>query len=360
MDPQGLIGPVTTRTLRIDQFDTFILNNIPYGAVQPEHVDWGAIEYDGPAADGITGSKPLLQWHFGGIPYPISKAIRIYYTYVRAWDGSNARITASILLGFQGELTRFVLPQAIPFVENPTQTFRTRRDNLGPYGGYSTQVWASDPGVLASEADALVTRSVEYDAANLTMFNTLLQDELGQPRFDLLLRSPIPIDFDGPAQTSDSHRIFEYTSATLFNAPDRYAQVLLWYFAGKPWRLTKAMRIPLDALLGQSVFQQSVVLQAGDPGHLISAQMRFGQLGAEAEARKAAEERRAKAKAAHLRANQVRATAAMGGASETAVADAQAEARKLAEEEASGVTDVRPGGEALFIGFTGPDPGSGA
>jgi hypothetical protein len=50
----------------------------------------------------------------------------------------------------------------------------------------------------------------------------------------------------------------------------------------------------------------------------------------------------------------------MGGASETAVADAQAEARKLAEEEASGVTDVRPGGEALFIGFTGPDPGSGA
>src|ERR1051326_6715596 len=171
MDPQRLFGPITTRSVRIDQFDTFILSNIPYAEVPPENVNWGAVEYDGPNSLGIDGAKPVLQWHFGGVPYPISKAIRINYTYIRRWDGSNDRINTSIYLGFQDALDQYVLPQAIPFVAEPSATFVQRFDDLGPYGGFSTHSWASDAGILASEAPAVVQRSVVYDAVYQATFD---------------------------------------------------------------------------------------------------------------------------------------------------------------------------------------------
>src|SRR5713101_5296476 len=148
MDPQRLFGPVITRSHVIGDFDTFILHNVPYAEVRPRSVQWGAVLYDGPEATGIGRAKPALQWHFGGVPYPVSKAIRIPYTYGRTWDGSNAEVTASIYLGFQDNLTDLIVPQPIPFVTNPSATYINRVGVLGPFGDFSTQVWASDPALL--------------------------------------------------------------------------------------------------------------------------------------------------------------------------------------------------------------------
>jgi len=330
MDPQRLFGPIATRRLRIDQFDTFILNNIPYAEVPPQNVNWGAIEYDGPGALGIDGGKPVLQWHFGGVAYPISRAIRINYTYVRTWDGSNAVITTAIYLGFQDDLEHYIVPQATPFVARPTPTFQHRVGDLGSYGGFSTHSWASDAGILASEAQALVTRSVAYDAINRTMFESLLQDELGDIA-SLITAQPVPVDFDGPAQDYDSHRPFEYTFATLQNDPERYSQLLFWYFGGQVFRLTKAMRIPLDAALDPDLVRESVVLQALDgSGKQVSAHTRYGQLAKEAQGRQT-----------FLTYKVTPPTATGGGTS------------------ASPPPTPVAGGNALFIGYSGPDPGGG-
>src|SRR5438876_6021652 len=105
MDPQSLVGPVSTRAHVISNFDAFILHNVPYGEVRQRDIQWGAVQYDGPDAPGITGAKPVMYWHFGGVPSPISKAVRILYTFVQFWDGSNETITASILLGFHDRLS---------------------------------------------------------------------------------------------------------------------------------------------------------------------------------------------------------------------------------------------------------------
>src|SRR5262249_23052569 len=83
-------------------------------------------------------------------------------------------------------------------------------------------------------------------------FDMLVEAELGRPASDLngsydhCIGTPQRIDFDGPAQDYDSHIPFPYTPATLFNEPEKYAQVLIWYFAGRPRRVTKALRIPLQ------------------------------------------------------------------------------------------------------------------
>jgi len=266
MDPQGLFGPVATRTHQIDNFDTFILNNVPYGEVRLRDLQLGVVQYDGPGVAAINGSKPALQWHFGGVPYPITKAIRIPYTYIRTFDGSNTPSTEQIFIGFQQNLTDFILPQPIPYVASPTQTYRSRVSGLGPFGVLGGPVWASDAGVLASQCNDVVTRSVQHDPGDYNLLNTFIRQELGwdQAPFDALLNAPIAIDFDGPAQDSDSHHVFQYTFATLVNDPYRYGQLLFWYFGGKPYRVTKAVRIPLDFQFGFDAVQPSHVLQAVD------------------------------------------------------------------------------------------------
>jgi hypothetical protein len=353
MDPQELFGPVATRTHQIDNFDTFILNHVPYGQVQPSSLQWGALQYDGPGVTGYTGAKPALQWHFGGVPYPISRAIRIQYSYMRTFDGSNALTVDQIFLGFQDSLTDFVLPQPIPYVRAPTPTFRTRVQSLGPFGGFSNPVWASDSGVLASEASSLVTRSYLFDPTDPYRLNSFIREELSpsQPSFDALVINPIAIDFDGPAQDSNSHRVFPYTFETLRNDPYKYGQLLFWYFGGKPYRVTKAMRIPLDLINTPGATQPSRVLSAVRDANdtPITITQRLAQLvkAADAAAQKAAAVAPARA-----------ATASGPGIAAAGSSGTIATPSGSTTTQPAATPDPEPMGHALFIGYGGAgDPG---
>jgi hypothetical protein len=87
---------------------------------------------------------------------------------------------------------------------------------------------------------------------------------------DLALRAwteqkklPIVVHFDGPAQDNNSLNPFNYTPQTLFNDKEKYAQVLWWYFGGKAYRVTKAIRIPIP---GASAAQDEEALFIGFAG----------------------------------------------------------------------------------------------
>jgi hypothetical protein len=232
---QDLFGPIATRTNVIGDLDTFILSNVPYGIVHPGNIQWGAIEFDGPRAPGIDGAKPLMQWHFGGVPYPITKALRIYYTYLRTWDGSNATVTDSILLGSQEKLDDYGHVEPVPWVQNALSQPGAR-------------VLTSNIAILASVAGVIVRGAPRSQApSGVPSLHGIVQSELAQTGPDCLSfrGNPVAVDFDGPAQDSDSHNVFTYTVETLFNEPGKYAQLLFWYFAGRPHRVTKALRIPL-------------------------------------------------------------------------------------------------------------------
>jgi hypothetical protein len=82
-------------------------------------------------------------------------------------------------------------------------------------------------------------------------------------------RIPVIVAFDGPAQDNNSLNPFNYTPQTLFNDKEKYAQVLWWYFGGKAYRVTKAIRVPIrtdqtKSLVGEDV--QSLFIGFGGPG----------------------------------------------------------------------------------------------
>lgn len=244
MDPSLLVGPVATRLQVIGNFDTFILNNIPYAQVTSEHVSWGMLQYDGPDAPGVKGAKPALQWHFGGVPYPISKAIRIPYSWVRTWDGSDAIIGTSIFIGFQQHLEDLVLPQPIPWVLSPSDRFT---QNASLFGVLGSAFWGSDAAVLASEAAALVTRSIQNKSTSGDTLHGLVRAELDDDtRFHNLESRATPMDLDGLARDNDSQNVYRYMVADVLNDPGAYGRLLHWYFGGKAYSLTKAIRIWLD------------------------------------------------------------------------------------------------------------------
>jgi hypothetical protein len=85
---------------------------------------------------------------------------------------------------------------------------------------------------------------------------------------------PVIVSFDGPAQDANSLNPFNYTPQTLFNDKEKYAQVLWWYFGGKAFRVTKAMRIPIrtaqtSTLTGEDV--ESLFIGFAGPGGDASA-----------------------------------------------------------------------------------------
>jgi len=242
-----LFGPITSRWTRIGNFDSFILSNIPYAHVQPDALQWGAIDFDGPT---FVPNKPTLQWHFGGVPYPITRAVRVWYTYKRTWDASNELVTAAIYLGFQENVENHLAPRLAFPTQEDADAFRGRAANLGPHVGVPPRFLASPSAVLASQASSLISGAV---AANPPTLTELIRTEL---QVDQAFLNRLPnqeerflVDYDGPAQDNDSHNVFQYSLAQLFQEPDKYSQLLWWYFGGVPWRLTKALRIPLDAQL---------------------------------------------------------------------------------------------------------------
>jgi hypothetical protein len=65
---------------RIDNFHKLVIDELPYGTIDQNSLVQGLIEFDGPAQNPPNLKKPL-QWHFGGVPYEVCKAIRIQYAY---------------------------------------------------------------------------------------------------------------------------------------------------------------------------------------------------------------------------------------------------------------------------------------
>jgi hypothetical protein len=251
MDPfQNLFGTTTVRRQRISNFEGFILSHVPYGLVDPRtDIKKGLVQYDGPLAAGIGVTKPPLQWHFGGTPYPITKAMRIDYTY-SMWDGSAVAVNASIFIGFQGgfDSARVLRAPQLNIVQGTLAQIPRLVGNQKAAAVSQATAFG-----LRELVAARSTASIAGAPADFTTLDTLIRGEwVPDPLpkdppawFDDQLAQFIPMEFDGPAQNYDSHDPFAYTQATLFTDKPRYAELLWWYFAGKSQQVTKAIRIPI-------------------------------------------------------------------------------------------------------------------
>src|SRR5206468_1515452 len=64
--------------------------------------------------------------------------------------------------------------------------------------------------------------------------------------FDQNHGSECTVEYDGPAQQNASYDPFLLTRTTLFNNVELYNQLLHWYFGGKSYQITKAIRLTYD------------------------------------------------------------------------------------------------------------------
>jgi hypothetical protein len=359
---QGTNAPLTKRQF-INDLNAFILDHIPYAQVRLRDLQLGLISFDGRQTGQDREQKPILVWHFGGLPYPIAKAASIEYNYVRTWDGSGQSVHATIVLGFQEDVEHVQLPtqprahlgprrtsfsdhiaSQDTFIKQLTETVAGLTNTvpaavvsgapafsdldsfvnaqiLAPRSAVARVATPVDGSAVAGHLVALGARAAfaepqqetpQPDAGQNSQqageaesgepTKDIVQSESGQTPdrsgqtdtgapstgvvtsnggdgaaqrdamlLDYLSRiavgieqlsgtrqavpigltsfqtEPFNVEFEGPAKDADSHHVFPYTLETLFNDQALFNQILWWYFAGKPMRITKAMRIPLGS-----------------------------------------------------------------------------------------------------------------
>lgn len=258
---------VTTRYQLIADLQDFILDNIPYAKVEAKDLQLGLIE--GYTSSSKDGRKPL-QWHFGGVPYAVDPGIKIEYVYKKGYDGSvNTLDYGSILTGtyLDGEPAGLGSKQQAP--NSPTQTTsdgggssrqieQQTRSKTRPPQPIKDFLSMSHPGLHPTQGVmALLSQNAANAVTQLalspTSFTVLAVNVAG---LSPLLHALVPtgesldgqwlsVEYDGPGKDNDSMNPFPYNRATLFNVPEKYGQLLHWYFGGKAYQLTKAIRVPV-------------------------------------------------------------------------------------------------------------------
>jgi hypothetical protein len=259
------LNRVTSLTQKILDFDAFILANIPYGQVDRKYLSQGLIEVDGPdEANGIY--REPLRWYFGGIPYKIDRALRVQYSYTAPFpiEIAQSQVTASLFIGYQRSTNN-----SIGDGYNNTPKLPGSLLNLQRTSNSDSQelLWN-----VISEIYKYASRragAVPSSAETIVDFDTLIarkwpdddrpkfiQDFLnarsartgtGQSSQDeSLTLGPLLIEYDGPARDNNSNNPFLYSQATLSNAPEKYRTLLQWFFGGRHYSISKAIRIEID------------------------------------------------------------------------------------------------------------------
>ncbi len=268
---------------RIDNFHKLVIDELPYGTIDQNSLVQGLIEFDGPAQTPPNLKKPL-QWHFGGIPYEVCKAIRIRYAYQKYVDNSYINASGSLFIGYElGTPYATALDTAIKAAEAVPDAARVatlrKAVPLKPPGkavpATTTALLEELKADFVNSPDRVTALAKYVDAANFDAFlfdnmpfqqgpetpwqpstqlgsgRTRLSDKLADETTDGL--PGIRIEYDGPARTYDSKKPFPYTTDTLFNEPTgMYDRLLWWYFGGKAFRITKAMRLGLKDAQGNN------------------------------------------------------------------------------------------------------------
>jgi hypothetical protein len=256
---------------RISSFHKFIVDQLPYGKIDQNALVQGLVEFDGPEQEP-ENSKPPLQWHFGGTPYEVCKAIRIEYAYEKQIDGLNYASTGSLFIGYESTLPLMqkyaqaregavAARQAAQAYPRDIEDFiRTARHE---YVVYPTRVTPQAIYVTTAMFDAFIEinfpwqtpdqrRAIWEKAEHEAAANS---GQAPQPTPLARLLDPGPsgglpgaeIEYDGPARTYNSKNAFPYTTQTLFSDPSGlYNEVLWWYFGGTAFRITKAMRLTYE------------------------------------------------------------------------------------------------------------------
>jgi hypothetical protein len=270
---------ITIRYHRIASFHKLLMDELPYGAIDPAALVQGQVEFDGPAAHPVNPRRPL-QWYFGGTPFEVCKAIRIQYTYEKSIPGLDypAPVNGSLLLGYVSsplDTTYYVdayqaEQQILAIPPNVADLLNMFRIDFSRYPSRTTPdaiyvqtymfdefvqenfPWINPAAIAALRAAAELAAAQNSGNAPPRTPLSIMLDRHPDPAVVPPGAQPnqLPgarIEYDGPARNYYSHDAFPYTTGTLFNDQvGLYNKLLWWYFGGRAFRITKAMHIRYD------------------------------------------------------------------------------------------------------------------
>jgi hypothetical protein len=196
----------------------------------------------------------------------VCKAIRIQYSYQKYFEGLQLDANGSLFIGYESPLNSNYYAQArnAEAAKEAKGLPRSVKDLLDLYRDefvdnssrvtalamYVTTNTFDDfieenlPGQSQPKIDEIRARwqSPAVPSSGIVPRQTPLSKMLDRPRTDGLPGARI--ECDGPAREYYSHKAFPYTTETLFNDPaGLYNRLLWWYFGGRAFRITKAMRL---------------------------------------------------------------------------------------------------------------------
>ncbi|HEY3060573.1 MAG TPA: hypothetical protein VGL99_16570 [Chloroflexota bacterium] len=215
---------IVSRPLQIDDFQSFILAEAPYGVTAIKDVQsW--VTYDGPhLPDNVVvpdrALRPPLYWYFDGQAYRIVRALTFDYTYTtRSPSGDYVTQVDSIYVGFEGRYDK----------------------NSGTY----------EPGPLAGREkrnpmDFKVADSISVPLAiesNDHKVRDVLETELKGLGFVFPNWQSGWVDYAGPARNATSFEPYTVTIAELVERREEFNRLLFWPVGGSMKRVAKAMRI---------------------------------------------------------------------------------------------------------------------
>jgi len=292
-----VLGQVQIGYQRIDSFHKLVVDQLPYGQIDPANLVQGLIELDGPDQDEPPIDKVPLQWYFGGQAYEVRKAIRIQYAYQKYLDTGPVNASGSLFIGYAPAATgaASLAGQAIDALQalldggdadaarEAVADLREQLDNVRQHAGriqaaVRTRRDATDWDSLKTLPGTVTDLAVYVDAAHFDefIFSNIpgLDPAAAGASYTSspLAAAPRPLAevfvpvtgrassaarvvqvyYDGPAASYNSHKAFPYTTDTLFNDQEKYNQLLWWYFGGRAYRITKAMLLDYDAGAGAS------------------------------------------------------------------------------------------------------------
>ena len=234
----------------IDDYDTFLLSELPYGQVDPTKLNRGVVEWAGlerldqkneiwvALATNETYYPNISHWQFGRKMYPIVKAIRIQYSYSAPY-GQQA--IGSLLIGYQAPRITAYSGASIAALQGniPPNTPTDELVNL-----------------TAAKTPRNASEALEKLVRNAAVANSNMVNDVSDKDIDEIIASLSPygqsaakyrqaqhIEVCGLARDNDSLHPFEDSWATVAGDSAKYEQLLHWSFASTSQRITKAMRV---------------------------------------------------------------------------------------------------------------------
>ena len=310
-----VLGQVQIGYQRIESFHKLVVDQLPYGQIDPKELVQGLIELDGPDQDTPPIDKVPLQWYFGGQAYEVRKAIRVQYTYQKYLDAGPVNASGSLFIGYAPTRTGAarLAAEAIDALERRSarggttaagRTTAQLRDELDQLRQHSSRlkdalrarsgaadwdsvkklpgtvtalavyvnaddfdnfIYSHIPGLRAAAPPPAIDGSAGPVPPAAEPPSAPPAQSAQQPPAQQLAQVFVAVDaaagsaapivqiyYDGPAADYNSHKAFPYTTDTLFNDQEKYNQVLWWYFGGRAYRITKAMLLDYDAGAGAS------------------------------------------------------------------------------------------------------------